>query len=227
MRCEAIIRISYFNGYYYLAYTSTSDRNGKGMNNSAFVARSRNPEGPYEKWNGTDWGGDPKAMILYEGDPKGWGIGEVSFVIKDEELFNYYTYFDLNGGMTELAKADLSENWPSSIRPVSTVFSRSMQDSMDVVYAEDLDLFLAFAIRNRMSTASTLTLCMSKDGTEFELADRTDEGIKEYAHNVGISKDIHGHINTKEEQTIGYAYGKNWGRWSARVQNIRISHAYK
>ncbi len=217
--------VVFFNNYYYLAYTSTSDRSGKGMNNSAFVARSRNPEGPYEKWNGTGWGGDPKAMIPYEGDPEGWGIGEVSFVIKDKELFIYYTYFDLNGGMTELAKADLDENWPSSIRPVSIVYSRAMQDSMDIVYAEDLNLFLGFAIENRMSESSKLVLCISEDGTKFEFADKTNEGMKEYAHNVGISKDINGHINTQDEQLIGYAYGKNWGRWSARIQNIVITHS--
>ncbi|MBQ6479191.1 MAG: hypothetical protein IJI44_07490 [Erysipelotrichaceae bacterium] len=219
--------VIFFNGYYYLAYTSTSDRPGNGMNNSAFVARSKDPDGPFEKWNGSGWGGEPKAMIRYEGDPKGWGIGEVSFVIKDEELYIYYTYFDLNGGWTELAKSDLSENWPKNIEAVSTVYGRSKQDSLDVVYAEDLDLFLGFAIQYKMTEASKVFLCVSRDGTKFESADKTDKYVKQYAHNLGISKSIEGHIDTREEQLIGYAYGKNWGKWSARLQKIRILHKMK
>lgn len=219
--------VIFFNDYYYLAYTSTSDRLGNGMNNSAFVARGKNPDGPFEKWNGSGWGGDPKPMIQYEGDPKGWGIGEVSFVIKDEELYIYYTYFDLNGGWVELAKSDLSENWPLNIETVSIAFGRSSQDSLDVVYAEDLDLFLGFAIQYKMTEASKIFLCVSRDGMEFKPADKTDVNVKQYAHNLGISKSIEGHIDTREEQLVGYAYGKNWGKWSARLQKIRILHEIK
>ena len=40
--------VIYFNGYYYLAYTGTDYYEGKGSNNSAFVARSENPYGPFE-----------------------------------------------------------------------------------------------------------------------------------------------------------------------------------
>ena len=51
--------VVFFDGYYYLAYTSTDDYRHKGTNNSAFVARSKKPQGPYEKWNGKGWGGKP------------------------------------------------------------------------------------------------------------------------------------------------------------------------
>ena len=40
----------YFNGYYYIGYTSTL--NDGGYCNNIFVARSKNPDGPVEKWNG-------------------------------------------------------------------------------------------------------------------------------------------------------------------------------
>ena len=66
--------VVYFDGYYYLAYTGTSDYRRGGMNNSAFVARSKNPDGPYEKWNGKGWGGSPKPFLKYEDNPNGWGI---------------------------------------------------------------------------------------------------------------------------------------------------------
>ena len=70
--------VIYFNDYYYLAYTGTNDVNRNGYNNSAFVARSENPDGPFEKWNGEGWGGDPVPMIEHTGDPSEWGIGEIN-----------------------------------------------------------------------------------------------------------------------------------------------------
>lgn len=55
----------YFNGYYYLGYTSTLDKGGYA--NHGFVARSKNPDGPYEKWNDNGWGGSPEPIITYNG----------------------------------------------------------------------------------------------------------------------------------------------------------------
>ena len=45
--------VIYFGGYYYLGYTSTLDH--KGYANNVFVARSRTPDGPFEKWNGSGY----------------------------------------------------------------------------------------------------------------------------------------------------------------------------
>ena len=45
----------YYDGYYYLGYTSTINKNEKGLCNSVFLARSKEPDGPYEKWNGSGY----------------------------------------------------------------------------------------------------------------------------------------------------------------------------
>ena len=214
----------YFNDYYYLAYTSTNDYGRKGYNNSAFVARSKNPDGPFEKWNGTSWGGAPEPIIRYEGSPNGWGIGEISFVIKDEDLYIYYTYFDENGGSTYLAKADLVDDWPLTLREKGAVCPRSYQDSLDVAYSKDLDTFLAFSIEYRMSESSRVIIYESKTGTDFVKKDTTKTNVENYAHNLGVSKDEQGHINVKDELVIGYGYGRGWGKWSAKFHNLKITY---
>ncbi|MBR4470643.1 MAG: hypothetical protein IKS54_04935 [Erysipelotrichaceae bacterium] len=213
----------YFGDYYYLGYTGTDYYEGNGSKNSAFVARSKNPDGPYEKWNGNGWGGAPEPIIEYEGDPKGWGIGELSFVIKDDDLFIYYTNVDVSGGYIELCKADLVEDWPNTIRFKDQVLLREHQDSLDVVYDEKNDVFIGFSIFLRMSSGSTLIMYTSPNGKLFEEADRKKDGIEEYAHNMGIAKSKEGWISSDELLLIGYAYGKDWGRWNTRFQQIMIT----
>ena len=72
--------VFYYEGYYYIGYTSTIDNTNGGLCNSTFLARSENPDGPFEKWNGNGWGGDPWPIIYYTGPGNGWGEGEPSFV---------------------------------------------------------------------------------------------------------------------------------------------------
>ena len=82
-----------FDGYYYIAYTSTtntsSDGGLQGLENNCFIARGTSPSGPWEKWNGNGWGGSPKPIIKYmdgsthnDGPAGKWGIGEPSIVVK-------------------------------------------------------------------------------------------------------------------------------------------------
>ena len=216
--------VIYFDGYYYLGYTSTADYGRKGYNNSAFVARSENPDGPFEKWNGSGWGGKPEPIIRYEGDPKGWGIGELSFVVMEDDLYIYYTYFDTTGGYTSLARADVCEDWPLTIKEEGAVLGRTTQDSLDVFYADDYKLFMAFSIENRMSEGSQMAVYVSANGRQFERFDATDEYIEDYAHNMGIAKDRYGHQKTDKEILAGYAYGKRWGRWDLKFLPVRISN---
>ena len=215
--------VIYFNDYYYLAYTGTDDVDGKGFNNSAFVARSSNPDGPFEKWNGESWGGDPMPIIEYEGNPKGWGHGEISFVIKDNELYIFYTSADEISTCIDLSKADLTDNWPLTIKCIGIVGSRENHDSLDVFYDDKTNMFLAFTMDMRMSEGSRLTLFKSMDGNNFEYAEDKRNGIEDYAHNVGVSKDKNGHINIDDELLVCYAYGPNWGRWTTRVNKVKIN----
>ncbi|MBQ6334507.1 MAG: hypothetical protein IJI46_05525 [Erysipelotrichaceae bacterium] len=216
--------VFYYDGYYYLGYTSTDDYVRDGYNNSAFVARSVNPDGPFEKWNGEGWGGKPEPIIKYDGDPDGWGIGEPSFVIVEDKLYIYYTHFDLTGGYTGVAVAQLGENWPASIENKGMVMGRTTQDSMDVFYEDELELFMGFSIENKMSEGSRVALYVSKNGMLFEKYDDSDTYIEDYAHSMGIAKDEQGHQSIEDPLLFGYAYGKGWGRWNMKFQYLSISN---
>ena len=82
--------VVYFNGYYYLGYTSTL--NDDGYCNNVFIARSENPDGPFEKWNGSGWGGNPEPIFYFEQSYGYWGIGEPSMIELNGTLYIYYTY---------------------------------------------------------------------------------------------------------------------------------------
>ena len=212
-----------FGDYYYLGYTATDYYDGKGSYNMAFVARSLYPDGPFEKWNGSGWGGNPEPIIFYDGGQDNWGIGELSFVIYDGDLCIYYSYIDIRDSYIGLYKADLSEDWPGTMRNKGPALYRLDHDSVEVVYDNNLNSFLAFTIYGRMSEGSQLNLYKSENGKDFKKVAHTKEMIEDYAHNLGVAKSKEGHIFTNEDLLIGYAYGEKWGRWSTKMQHISIS----
>jgi len=214
--------VIYFNGYYYLGYTSTTNPNG--FDNDIFVARSTNPDGPYEMWNGSGWGGSPVTIIDFTESSDYWGIGEISFCIKDERLYCYYSYYGENGAQTRINVSDLSENWPANLHFKGIAMYRSQgEDSCDIVYLEKLDKFLALSIDSRLTDNSNISLYESSDGYVFEKMDSIKENINVYSHSIGISKKPDGSIDPVDNLCIGYAYGNmGWGKWSACLQPISI-----
>lgn len=211
-----------FNGYYYLAYTATDYYDGNGSYNMAFVARSKSPDGPFEKWNGNGWGGDPEPFIFYDGGKDNWGIGEVSFVIKDEDLFIYYSYVDIRDTYIGLYKADLTDNWPSTVREKGPVLYQLNHDSVEVVYDKETELFFLFTIDGRMLEGSKLAVYVSENGKDFDEVAMTKDGIEDYAHNLGVAKSEMGWIFSKDELLFGYAYGEKWGAWNLKLQHMKI-----
>ena len=214
--------VIYFGGYYYLAYTATDYYDGNGSYNMAFVARSRNPDGPFEKWNGKGWGGKPEPIIFYDGGKDNWGIGEVSFVIRDDDLFIYYTYIDVRDTYIGLSKADLTEDWPLTIRDKGPVLYQSNHDSLEVVYDSNLDTFLAFTIDERLTESAKLFVYASPNGKIFELLCETEDMVEDFAHNLGVAKSKEGALDSSGNILIGYAYGKDWGRWDTKLQDFRL-----
>lgn len=218
--------VIYFNGYYYLGYTSTIVETSGGINNNGFVARSTSPDGPFEKWNGSGWGGDPKAIIYYDEYDGAWGAGELSFVIKDEKLYVYNTWICPEGNFTKVSIGDLSENWPATLEDYGVVMTKiSGQDSVDVVYADEIDKFLAFATEQRFTNKSGIVVYESSDGINFKKCDLTSDNVLMHCHNMGISKKLDGHISINDDLLIGYAYSNsssNWGKWATVFQKINL-----
>lgn len=219
--------VIYFNGYYYLGYTSTSDQDRGGTNNHIFVARSEYPDGLFEKWNGEGWGGDPEPIFKYEGDPDYYGIGEITFVIKNDTLHMYFSEYVDHVCCLSHAEADLSEDWPKTIRNHKVIMSPRDPDSVDAVYVEDMNLFLLFSIEHDNRNDSRLMVMESVDGENFIETTYDEYEIESFAHSLGVEKDKSGHIRTGELIFIGYAYGEEWAEWSTKLQTVRVNNTYK
>lgn len=223
--------VVFFGGYYYMGYTSTIVSTNGGINNNVFVARSKNPDGPYEKWNGNGWGGDPMPIIYYNESDSGWGAGEPSFVVLEDTLYMYYTWTCPDGNYTRVCLADATnENWPGALEDKGLAYVKAgAQDSCDVVYIEDIGKFVAFSTYNRFSQASGICIMESDDGITFTKSDIIRTGTMQYLHNMGISKRCDGHIQLDDQLCfIGYAYSDgsdgNWGKWATRFQDVNISY---
>ena len=219
--------VIYFNDYYYLGYTSTENSSNGGVENNIYVARSKNPNGPYEKWNGKGWGKKPKPIISYDNNDGAWGAGEISFVIYNDELYCYYSLIDLDGSYIKLARASLVDDWPNTIEEVDKVIYRhNSQGSVDVVYNDDYNKFLAICIENSFEMDSNICIFESDDGINFRKSDNVKDNINMFAHNMGLSKKCDGHISMDDELLLGYAYSKSsytiWGRWATCLHKVKL-----
>ncbi len=235
----------YYNGYYYLGYTSTIDNSHNGFCNSVFLARSEKPEGPYEKWNGSGWGGEPMPLIYYDGLGIGWGIGEPSFVILDDKLYIYTTKSSLAKDFsmlrsTEVHTADLTdENWPSHLEYCGYAlivsedgsdgreeYSYFNFDSWDVAYVEESGLFAAVCANRRFTSKSCILYFESADGISFRRVSELNRNIYCGCHNCGIMGDGFGHIKPGAPVILGYAWaGSNnpeWGIWATRFAPLSV-----
>ncbi len=223
-----------FDGYYYMAYTSTtntsSDGGLQGLENDCFIARSTSPSGPWQRWNGSGWGGSPQPIIEYmdgseynDGPAGKWGIGEPSIVVKDETIYLYYTYDAGGTPLTKVATASRSNpNWPGNLTFHGTAVDkawladrdgvgtdnplRGTYDSCDVKYVEDYDLFYAFHTSWRITQQSRLSVWTSTDGITFEYLGDVTGNILPYSHNMGVSGDGLGHVNLSKTQYVSYAF---------------------
>ena len=217
--------VVYFGGYYYLGYTSTL--NETGACNNVFVARSKNPDGPFEKWNGSGWGGyEPQPIFYYDEAYNKFGMGEPSFVELNGTLYIYYTNAAPSGEYTMVATADAtSENWPATLQHHGAAVKKST-DSIDVKYVEEWGKFVGLATGSRMGSSSYLAFYESNDGFTFELVEAVREGTLTHLHNAGLSSRRNGHIRLSEDADklrVIYAHGEGWGTWNTRVQPISMT----
>ena len=161
--------VIYTNGYYYLGYTSTLNENQ--ADNSLYVARSKNPDGPFEKWNGKGWGGnEPQPLVYFAEDQSLWGIGEASFVELNGTLYIYYTVSGSNGHSTAVATADATdENWPLTMEQKGYALTKTTSDAIDVKYVDEYKKFIAVASDQRLTKDSYIVFYESIDGLKFEV----------------------------------------------------------
>ena len=213
-----------FDGYYYLAYTSTVVEGG--VDNDVFVARSKNLDGPYEKWNGEGWGGKPAPIIEYTGNPETYGAGEPSMVVLNDTLYLYYTWRDGELNQTRLSLADArDENWPKTLeyKGIAIDHIQGDTDSADVKFIEDYGKFIAVSTASRFTTDSYIKVYMSNDGVKFEQSYFLKTNTIHNLHNCGITSRENGHIRLSDNIYLSYAYGEEFGTWATRIQEVKFS----
>jgi len=218
--------VIYFGGYYYMGYTSTIYKSGLG--NNGYVARSKTPDGPYEKWNGTGWGGDPSPIVYFTDNKNGWGAGEMSFVELNGKLYVYYTWHTENISTTRVSLADATnENWPLTMQYQGVAATRDNEmDSLDVKYVEDYGKFIAISAGKVRTPESYICIWESNDGLTFTLVNKLYTNIIYYCHNAGLMSRPNGHIKLSDKLYFGYAYGgtsNEWGKWATRVHSFSLS----
>lgn len=223
-----------FGGYYYVGYTAVASVDGN--SNHVFIARSKDPRGPYEKWNGKGWGGAPAIFLRYTGDPRKWGCGEPSFVLKDGKLYAYYSW---SGAFVNLAVCNnpFTDDWPAHMLVKGHVISHQSapgEDSVDVKYVDSLKRFIAVASYNRIfSVNATFSVWQSADGVSWTRTPFRGARVQTGAHNVGISGNEIGHIDGKTQTHISYSYGWpgkdftgqafGWANWATFIDPVTIS----
>jgi hypothetical protein len=210
------------NGYYYIGYTSTEDV--RGVFNHAYVARSTSPGGPWEKWNGTSWGGNPQPVITFDGEADAWGAGEPCMVVNNDTIFFYYSWNGVETTETRVATAAAADNnWPAHLTLHGTAINKTAikgSDHCDVKYRDDLKKYYAIHTASRLTANSYIVLWESPDGLSFSKIAEIRAGLKPYLHNCGWSGDERGHINPGRQQYLSYAYGPNWANWNTAWQPI-------
>lgn len=220
-----------FGGYYYMGYTSTKDN--RATANEVYVARGTSPTGPWEKWNGSGWGGNPVSFIKYTGDPIYYGAGEPSFVVVDNTLYIYYSLITLDANnrpvtLTMLKTASTTNaNWPGSLTDHGVaLLKREDQgmDSLDVKYVDAYGKFIAVNTARRLGPKSYVKIWESTDGLSFHPSNMGTVDLQPYLHNSGISGDKLGHIDVTKNNFIGYAYGPSWGTWNLHLNPISLSN---
>ena len=234
-----------FGGYYYIGYTSTVFTDGGGVCNNGFVARSKNPDGPFEKWTGYGWGeervdsngerfvwmGKPAPIIYFDGEWHDWGAGELSFTVLNGVLYIYYTLTssDADGvrvSETRVATADASdENWPLTIRQRGVASKRTSggNDSFDVIYSEECSKFIAISTDKRFTSESMLAIYESDNGLRFKRCNELRTYVNAACHNSGISGDELHHVKKGDLKLLGYAYGTKWGYWGTRFHEYSVA----
>lgn len=215
--------------YFYVGYTSTT--NSGGTDNDVFVARSTSPTGPFDKWNGAGWGGNPQPILTYTGPATDYGYGEPSLVLMGKKLFVYYSD-DEAAQYTNVATVDdaTADDWPLHLQDHGHAIARThaAQDSADVKYVDARAMFVAVTTVDRFTSDASVMAFQSADGLTFVPAPYLGARVQQGAHNVGISGGLDGHLDVGAPNFVAYAYqpaGSSWGNWPTYLDPVDLATA--
>lgn len=221
-----------FGGYYYIGYTSTMAATG--ASGEVYVARGTSPTGPWEKWNGSGWGGNsPVSFIKYSGPPLDFGSGEPSFVVVNNTLYIYYTLWshDPTTGepisQTRVATVSTTDpNWPKDVILQGVAIDKRDQtmDAADVKYISAYSKFFAITAASRLTPESYIQAWESTDGINFHPSNMSPTQLQPYLFQGGLSGKLSGNLDASASNFVGYAYGNTWALWNTALNPISLTN---
>lgn len=219
-KCASVVKAG---NYYYMAYqgSTTYEEN---YDNCVFIARAATIDAAnWEKWNGSGWGGDPAPVVSVEISEENvlFGVGEPSLVVKDGTIYLYYTY-----SMTEtqsdtyLCTASASdENWPANVSDQGMVMDRSVfattaMDGVSVVYAEEVNSFIAIHSVNNNNVNSYFAIWQSTDGVSgWAHIGTIYSNTRVRARYPRFITNEEGHVTADIAHLISYQCGESSSKW--------------
>jgi hypothetical protein len=215
-----------YENYYYLTYESRTNgtTTSTGSNNNLYVARATSPNGIWQKWNGSGWGGTPASiMSIVPNKVTCYGVGESSLLIKNDSLYIYYSLGKDSAIATRTVcnKVYIKDSlWPSKLvaAKTDTILKRNVRNSDGTLlyygsdritfkYDQVRDQFFGLGIVNRLTDSSYIQMWSSKDGINYQSYGKLTQGIQTLASFVGISGDSLGHWNSEKYKYMSYTYG--------------------
>jgi len=220
----------YFEGYYYLYYSSAMTTAPDVFQTIIRVARSVNIDGPYATytqrgtWEVTP--ADPQIIIspmqIHTTDAPGYGAGQTSVVVQNGKLLMWYTDDSVFvGGEPNLQTFMLESTDPITWNPGPTHATNLVeQGSIDVKYDPIKKQFVMYRVENEFTANAYLARAFSGDGIKWTSPETVvqDSEFPLYTHDVGVAGDETGKIVTSHA-LLGFgapyklAAVNNWGQW--------------
>ena len=218
--------VVYFQGFYYMYYSSAYTTAPGLFQTVIQVARSVNIDGPYlaytQRGTWEDTPNDPqiiiKPLVTRNQDPVGYGAGPQTVVVRNGEIFLWYTddSIDLDATRIYMLKSTDPVTWtPSPTRQIGIAAA-----SIDVKYDASKHQFVMTSLVNPHTGNAYLARSFSSDGMSWSAFQTIIDvpAFPDYANNVGAVGDETG--NTVPLPTL-VAFGaqydlssyNNWGQW--------------
>ena len=220
----------FYQGFYYLYYSSAMTTAPNVFQTIIEVARSVNIDGPYLTYTqrGTWESGPPDPQIIiypmqiHTTDPPGYGAGQTSVIVQNGKLLMWYTDDSLFvNGQPNLQTFMLESTDPVTWTPAPSHATNSTnQGSVDIKYEPSHGQFVMVGIENQFQSNAYLTFEVSSDGMNWSMPQTAipPSEFAVYTHNAGMAGDETGNIVAPHTLVgFGAPYNlsnvNNWGQW--------------
>lgn len=220
----------FYQGYYYLYYSSAVTTASKTYQTVIQVARSVSIAGPYltytqrGTWEKTPT--DPRVIIyplqMHSAQPSGYGAGQTSVVVRNGQLLMWYTDDSVFVSGQPQVKTYMLQSadpvmWTRDITQATNLVN---QASIDVKFDSSQSQFVMIRVENEFSPTSYLARAYSTDGMNWTVPQAVFPSgqFPQYGHDAGIAGDETGNLASASALVgFGVPYGladaDDWGHW--------------